>query len=399
MRQGWMAILFGAALLLGNGQPAKAGSEIQVTDTQVTYLYGQEITFMAQVHASSPIKTVRVFYQAQGYPHTEIGQALLGNNGEVFFSQDLSNKPLPAFTTLLYWFEVTTQSGEVYTSPSFSIYYTDNRFAWQTLEQGSFRVHWVEGDTAFGQEILDFGQQGLKRFQEYLPVGLQGVVDIYIYANPTDLQSTLASIDPGWVAGHSLPARGLILVSIKPGPQGDLEAQRQVPHELAHVMLYKALGEQGYTQLPTWLNEGLASVSELFPNPDYQQMLQSAYRSQALLPMAALCDDLPREANTRLLAYAQAASFTQFLYQQYGSAGIQALVSTYQQGAGCLNSPLLAFGRSLTQLEQDWRAYTFGERSLIKSLGYMLPWVVLIGLLIAAPLGAMMFLRKRRANE
>ena len=68
-----------------------------------------------------------------------------------------------------------------------------------------------------------------------------------------------------------------------------------IPHELAHVMLYRNVGE-GYASLPVWLSEGIASLAELYPNPDYDQALSIASQNGSLLSIEELCDTFPLDS-------------------------------------------------------------------------------------------------------
>jgi len=147
-----------------------------------------------------------------------------------------------------------------------------------------------------------------------VPSGL----DIYIYADSRTLQSALSPNSESWVAGHAEPDLGVIVVALPPGPDQRLLIQQRIPHELMHVLLYQST-DPGYANLPIWLSEGLASLVELYPNSDYQVLLENAVEKDSLIPMAALCPSFPRQASSALLSYAQAASFTRFLHNSYGT--------------------------------------------------------------------------------
>ena len=82
-----------------------------------------------------------------------------------------------------------------------------------------------------------------------------------------------------WVAGHANPDLGVVLVSIAPGENQSMEMERQIPHELAHVLLYRLTGP-AYANLPNWLTEGIASQVEGYPNADYTQVLTASAQTK-----------------------------------------------------------------------------------------------------------------------
>ncbi len=383
---------------LGLGlQPAYAQDGVQVVQATARYEFGQQVTIQATIHSPTPLSRVEVFLQPQGSPHTVVGEALLGDNGQVFYLLDLQRQPLRAFATVLYWFRVTTEDGQVVTTPAFSFDYYDQRFDWQTLESPPFVVHWYQGSTADAQQVLDAARQGLSAFQQVLPVEAPPRLDIFVYAKYYDLQSSLEGINRHLVAGHADPDLGLVVAALPPGPSFALDTRQRIPHELAHVLLYRFAGPQGMAHIPPWLDEGLASLMEAFPSPDYAVALQKAAQDAQLIPLRDLCTAFPTDASGALLAYAEAQSFVDYLYRRYGSQGLQQLVQAYMAGLGCENAPQQALGTSLAGLEHAWQAELFGSGAGVP-WETLLPWLVLL-LLSLTPVAAALWWGRRRPRQ
>jgi hypothetical protein len=152
-----------------------------------------------------------------------------------------------------------------------------------------------------------------------------------------------------------------------------------------HILLYQYL-ERGYANLPVWLNEGLASMAEANPNPDYQTHLEHAIRDDTLIPLASLCATFPTDISGAILSYAQANSFTQYLYRQFGSTGLDKLVKSYADGLDCQRGTEIALGSSLESLEEQWLEDTFGVNALQKAFAALLPWLILFSIIIVVPL-------------
>jgi hypothetical protein len=222
-------------------------------------------------------------------------------------------------------------------------------------------------------------------------------VEIYVYAKGLDMQSTLRVAGIPLVAGHADPELGVIVVTLPPGPDQRLEIERQIPHELMHIMLFQAVGDQ-YSNLPAWLKEGLASIAELMPNPDYYILLNDAVVNNTFISMESLCNSFPTEAASFYLSYAQSASFTRFLYEQYGQQGLQSLVERYSEGLGCANGAESALGKQLSELEKDWRRSTFGEDKAETAFENILPWLGIFVFALIVPIILMVVSWLRRKN-
>jgi hypothetical protein len=116
--------------------------------------------------------------------------------------------------------------------------------------------------------------------------------------------------------------------------------------------------------------------------------------------MASRCQSFPRDASGAFVAYAQATSFTRYLQQQYGSAGLQSLAQAYSEGLSCERGVQTALGSSLTQLERNWRRGAFRENPTLKAAANLSPWLALLVLAVLFPLGlALVGLRKRSTPQ
>jgi hypothetical protein len=281
--------------------------------------------------------------------------------------------------------------------------HVDERFNWQTLESGSLKIHWYEGDVDFGQDALETAQAGLASISSFVPLNLEQPAEIFIYANADDLHSDLVpgredvAVAPWrhWVAGHADPALGLVRVLIGPGPQQAIEMEQRIPHELMHVMLYRHVGA-GYNNLPAWLSEGMATLAEIYPNAHHERVLQEAITSKRLIPLQDLCVSFPNEPAEAFLAYAESRSFTNYLYETYGSTGLLNVAALYADGIDCERGAEYAFGASLSILEHKWRSSLLEQNGFLPALQNISPYLVLLCLVLVVPLlGLIGTLRKK----
>jgi hypothetical protein len=112
-----------------------------------------------------------------------------------------------------------------------------------------------------------------------------------------------------WVAGRRCDL-GVIVVTLPPGSDQKLLIDQRIPRAM-HILVYQLPIPDTLTPA---VDEGLASQVELYPNSDYPILLEDAVKREALIPIASLCQTFPRDASSALLSYAQAASFTKYLY-------------------------------------------------------------------------------------
>ena len=390
----WLALLaltIQAILpLMGRNQTSV---DISFVNSPPAVIFGTKVTFNTQITASSPILKSYIYIEPQGRPAAYYPM-VLSADGTAVYEMDLAQLPLRVFSSIAYHYRVTLDGGGDVNSQDFKFEYADNRFTWKSLQTEAFKVSWYDGDVDFGQQALNTAIAGLGSASTILPVKLNGPVRLYIYASAQDLQGTRLGM-PAWVAGHTTPDMHLVLVSVAPGPSQTLEFQRQIPHELAHILQYEAYGART-KDFPVWLLEGTASVAELYPNPEYANVLQTSVKQDQLMPMELLCSEFPRDASGAFLAYAQSQSFVRFLFQKYGASGMQMLYNQYRDGLGCTEGVQAAFGTALPELEYQWRLKALGVNPAALIAQNLVPYLVFLLLILGAASVTILFYANRR---
>ena len=340
---------------------SSAQGSIEVVGQTATYLFNNWIHFTVHVQSSLGLQEGFVFYQFAGNEQTWVYEGEWGEEQtlEIQVPLDSENQPTP-FTELEYWFRFASDLGEIFESQHYTLYYDDNRYAWQTLENAPFTLYWYSGDEAFARSVLAAAQQGISRSKQFFPPVDPQTVILRVYDNAEDVQLISQQAGFTWSAGHVDPQVGMILLSLPPGPQQSLEVQRQVPHEIAHLMLYETLAAS-YYRLPYWFNEGLASNIEIYSDPARAELLDSAYTREDLIPFFSLCKTFPQDSASARLAYAQSSSFVRYLFEKYKVAGFALLMDAYAQNDDCVNASVADFGKDLITLEAEWRQATFSS--------------------------------------
>lgn len=361
-----------------------------VTELAVDYTFGESITISGRIDPALEYETISLVLDFSADDRSLSLPLAIGADRQFSVTHRIADRFVQAFSPVEYWFVVEAPGGAVQSSEPASFFYADNRFAWRSIEDTPFRVHWVEGDAAFAQQMIDAAQSARARAGQLLSVDLAQSVDLYVYARLADYQFSRGQLGPAWAGGHTDPASGLVLLAIAPGEEAALEMEREIPHEVAHLVLHAAAGD-GYWNLPAWLNEGIASVLETFPNPDYEFLVAEAIGQGQLLPLESLCAGFPQEDAGALLAYAQSAALVRYIQDVYGPAGLRALVESYAGGASCSRGPLVEpIGLDLTALEAAWReseasGEVGGPAPGGMDAGAVLPWLVILGVVLIGP--------------
>jgi len=397
LRASWVIVFL--VVVLGWPQQAWAQSSLEISEVHVIYDFGQQITFQGRLQNPLDVAQVSVLFREMNEQVTRVEPLTVAPDGSVSFQYNAAQNILPPFSNIIFWFQATFNNGETAASAVYNFRYNDNRFDWRHSSQGPLTVYWYQGDDAFGQAALDSATTSLASVNQVTPVDLTAPLDIYIYASPDDLQGALYLGGQEWVGGHADPKLGVVMVAIAPSASQGIEMEKEIPHELTHVMLYRSLGD-GYNRLPTWLNEGLASVAELYPDPDYKNALQMASTNNSLLLMSDLCDPFPPDAGRAYLAYAESESFVRYLRDTYSPTGLSALIKAYADGLDCELGATRALGMPLTQLDTRWRETKLGQNVFMVALRNMAPYLLVLGMALAVPLfGIANMLHERKHYE
>ena len=363
-------------LLVHHTNFVQAQDGIGVASHEMEYIFADKAVFHLELEGELEVESINLVIQAAGFP-SFVGAATITGPGKAQFVYDLTQRPLPAFSFITYLYHVNLKNGDTYETPSYSFTYLDNRFNWQELNQEPFRIYWYEGEISVAQEVLDVALQAQGQILDLLlqPAGTQPIT-IFIYSSEEELQSTFTSLGQFWVGGHADPALGSIVVALPPAVDQPLEIQRLIPHEIAHILLYRHMGAE-YSYLPAWFNEGFASQMEFYSLPEYDLILEKAYSERGLIPIPHICTAFPVDSDLARLSYAEADSFVGYIQEEYGVTGLQALIFAYDQGVSCERGVETALGISLENLEKDWKRDTFARDTYLTYI-YILGGVLFI---------------------
>lgn len=371
-------------LVLGSSEDATAQSSIEIVDQHQDYRFGEWLLFEAKFESTAPLVDAHIVLHIEGIEELFSFEAELDDHGGFFALVSLPDmlEP-PAFREIEFWYLVGAEDGSIFESGGHSFLYDDNRFEWRQISEQGLTVNWYAGDQEFGEAILGAAREAVRSVQRVIPIAGPERVDFYIYADQAALLETMRSAGYSWAAGHSDLSQERIFLAISPSPEQSLEIERQVPHEMAHIMLHRALGAEAYEQLPRWLDEGIASNAELYSDPLAPQLLELAHAEGSLPSIFALCDSFPQDSQAARLAYATAGSFVAYLRDEYQAQGMSVIVDAYAYDDNCMFALEDLLGKNLLQLELDWQANRFSNENALSQIAWQpILLVVLVAVLV-----------------
>ncbi len=328
-------------------------TEVKLSNVQHHYTFGSTLKINAEYETDLEPVSIEVILQPEG-SGSAISNTAYFDDKKILLEFDLANNPIRPFSKIFYWFTFQYSNNTSTNSPSYWFDYVDNRFDWKTFSSKLFIIHWIENQSWQGQDIHKIATSGLENATRLLPVAPDLPIRIIVYPTTEDLQSTLHITHQTWVAGHASPDIGVVLVTAGENRENLIDLERQVPHELMHLLEYQFL-EGAYTNAPVWLLEGLATYNQVYPNPDFERTLTKALDESSLIPFSDLCLAFPPDAAQANLAYTQSLSFVKFLEDRFSSAVFLQMLDESLAHYSCDQVVINTTGYSLDSLQKDWQ--------------------------------------------
>jgi hypothetical protein len=327
------AIGLAAALVLVAPTPAVAADPITFGKPTADSSFGRVIEFDQPVELAAAPQRVEILLETPGAvgPGVLEVEAPAAGKSTLHFDVDLTADHVVPNTTFTARWRVTAADGTVAIGPEISQVYADDRIDWRTLEGDIVRVHWSEGNEAFGERALKIGDTAVAETSTLLGVTEKEPIDFYIYANQDEIYAALGPGTRENVGGEAHADIRTMFALISPGEIDDPWVGIVVPHELTHLVFATAV-ENPYHEPVHWLNEGLAVyLSEGFKASDRNAVEQVAANG-TIIPLDGLAGAFPTTFERFSLAYAESVSAVDYIVETYGKDALIALIRSYAKG-------------------------------------------------------------------
>jgi hypothetical protein len=248
-----------------------------------------------------------------------------------------------------------TVGDDVVLSPEATIRYEDDRegLDWQQAQLGEATVHWYGDAAAQAQRFGELTAIGVERAEQLLGTELAGPVDVFVYATRDDF---LGALGPGareWVGAVAYSDLRTIFMWLEGGSTSYLEVA--MVHEVTHIVFHDAT-DNPYHEPARWLNEGIATWSEVSDAGDQRSIVAFEASGGGLFSFQAITEQFPLGERGATLSYAQGTTLIDNIIDRHGPEAIARIAAAYRDGAADAEALEAGTGVPADQLYADFFA-------------------------------------------
>ena len=349
-----VALFFALALLLP-AFPACADAPIHIVSTRNDYVFSESLTFAVEADSTRPIVEAILFYGLEGerlvrriYP-----DFVPGTQVHIEYVENLERGQFAPGTVIRSWWQLSADDGTTQASEPKTFEYTDDNHVWQTMAGERVDLFWYGSDEDDAQELLVAADEAVMRLEKEIGVSVDHRPNVYVYDSQTDMARALSRRSESYddrvlTLGVKVDDDTLLLL----GTHRD--AKLTVAHELSHIIVGIAT-HNPYTDLPGWLDEGLAMYAEGQLPSDNRKALERAIDGDELLSVRSMTSYSGR-AELVDLYYGEVYSLVDFMLREHGRDKMRDLLSVFSEGARQEQALLRVYGFGLDELDARWRA-------------------------------------------
>lgn len=337
---------------------AQVGDDITILNESVEASFPLSLTFSLSAKSDTNITDIRLRYAVEQVSFAQVVSEayipLVPNTVmQVEWTLDMRRiGGLPTGSTVKYWWIVSAGGNRVETNPK-EVSFNDIRFPWRDLTDGNLILHWYQGDENFSRDLMVAAEEALARLAKDTGANLERPVNIYIYNGSNDLQGSMI-FPQEWTGGVTYARYSTIAIGIAPD---NLEwGKRAMSHELSHMVISQ-ITLNPYSDLPTWLSEGLAVYAEGDEQSSNLAVIRKALDEGNLISVRSLSSPFSAYGDQAILSYAQSYSFVEFLISKYGSDKMLQLLEVFGQSSDYDAALNEVYGFDMDGLNVLWLEY------------------------------------------
>jgi hypothetical protein len=350
-------LLLVSLLFILSAAPSIAEAQQAISASYDTDIdFPETLTFSLNAESSSDITQVILSYKVNKISTvTLISEVELeiepSEELETSWEWDMRMSSLPPGAEVQYSWRIEDAAGHELETTWETVRFDDDRYIWKSLTEGKVSLFWYEGNQAFGGELLDAATEALEKLASDTEARLERAVEIYIYASSEELRSALIYAQE-WTGGVSFSEYGILAI----GLTQDIDwVKGTIAHELAHLVTYQ-MTYNPYSDIPTWLNEGLSMYIEGDLDPTFRSLLNNVISHDMLISVQTLSSNFPTDVQEARLSYAESYSLVEFLIDNYGSDKMLSLLDVFKQGSTYDNALKQVYGFDTLGLDNASRA-------------------------------------------
>jgi hypothetical protein len=317
--------------------------------------FGEEIVFEQPVDLQTPPSRVEVlitFPGAIGSLVTDVPVPSGAGRQTLRYKLSIADGHVSPNTRLTARWRLRAGDA-VQIGPPASVLYADTRFDWKTRKGDIVRIHWYQGDDAFGRRALAIAERGVAKAEELFGVTETEPIDFFVYASQAPFYDALGPGTRENVGGQAQADIRTMFALITPGEIDDAWVANVLPHELTHLVFNTAV-KNPYHFPPRWLNEGLAVYLAQGYGTDDRALVRGAARDGEIMPLASLNGQFPTTRDRFFLAYSESVSAIDYFIRAHGRPALVKLVRSYADGVTDDEAFKAAIGIDATAFGTAW---------------------------------------------
>ncbi len=338
---------------------ARAQTSLEVTSSSVEVKFPLKMVFNVSAKSNASISDIRLRYSVDQESFAQVtSEAYLTFSPEMTvdaqWTMDMRRiGGFPPGTTIHYWWAIKDSSGaKVETQPA-AVVFDDNRYKWQKENQGLVDLYWYSGAKSFADQVMTAAQDALSKLGSDTGAQLRKPIRIYVYASTQDLLGAL--IFPyEWTGAVTFSQYGCIAIGISPSNLG--WGKRAIAHELTHMVTHQVVFNP-YSDLPRWLDEGLAVYSEGSLDVSFSTALKRGVESNAVMSVRTLSSPFSANSDLAALSYAESFSFVSYLISTFGEDKMHSLLEVFSKGSRYDAALKSVYGFDSDGLNTQWLEY------------------------------------------
>lgn len=331
---------------------------VTVVDDSWDAAFRDHLTFNLEATSEAEVVEAFLFYKVVGQLATSRNEAEFtpGTSIKAEFSLDqtLPVNYMPPGAEVEYWWKLVDAEDNEFKTERQRLFYTDERFSWQQLQNERLTLSWYEGDEAFGTALFDRANLALDTLESDVGVAIENPVKIFIYGDHDDLLSSLSTSAQEWTGGVAFTEFGVVVIGINPVQlEWGLSA---MTHEMTHLVIHQAT-DNPYGDLPRWLDEGIAVYNEDKEQlvSDFKPLLDEAIAKNKVMTLRTLSSPFPSDPIMANLAYGQSGEVVRFIINHHGPEAMAELLDIFSEGALYDEALEQALKVDTDTLDNQWR--------------------------------------------
>ncbi|MBI4306841.1 MAG: hypothetical protein HY678_11030 [Chloroflexi bacterium] len=334
---------------------AAAAASIRVLDQNYRIRFGDSIELTLEAASDgAEITSVQAFFRPQGtrtittysYPRFTRGQQITAT----FEIPTREPTYYPPGVVFEVHYLIRDAAGVEFETPPLQIEYLDPQFKWQRQSRNGLTIIYHDRPASAVQTLTNQVTDRIPRIESVIGKALDGDYRAVLFNSGAEARAAFPFISATTKEGHVFAGFAYADYSLFVLTNAETSG---VVHELTHLIFGRATDTPA-AKRPSWLNEGLAVYFETGSRDATASTLKPAIKGDRLLTLRAM-NSLPGRPADINVFYPQAGNFAGYLIEVHGDERMRWFISALRGGALPNNAALETYGRTLEELENEWR--------------------------------------------